>query len=51
MVAVEREALRFEASRDAKFATDQMAYRGICRWDIAVPNAEAVCVIDGILTA
>ena len=51
VVAVEREALRFEASRDAKFATDQMAYRGICRWDIAVPNAEAVCVIDGILTA
>jgi HK97 family phage major capsid protein len=48
VVVVQRDKLRFESSADVLFGTDQVAFRGICRFDLVVPNPNAVLKITGL---
>jgi HK97 family phage major capsid protein len=48
VVAVRRTDARLEISSDAFFDSDQSAIRGIVRFDLVVPNPEAVVRISGI---
>lgn len=49
VVAVRRTDARLEISADAYFNSDQSAVRGIVRFDLVVPNPEAVVRITGIV--
>jgi HK97 family phage major capsid protein len=49
VVAVRRTDARLEISADAYFDSDQSAIRGIVRFDLVVPNPEAVVRITGIV--
>lgn len=48
VVVVQRDELRLESSSDVLFGSDQVAFRGICRYDIAVPNPHAVLKITNL---
>ena len=49
VIAVRRESMRLEATRDAYFANDQIGVRGIARIGFAVPNPLAVVRLAGVL--
>jgi HK97 family phage major capsid protein len=49
VIAVRREGLRLEATKDAFFSNDQIGLRGIARIGFAVPNPLAVVRLAGVL--
>jgi HK97 family phage major capsid protein len=49
IVAVRRSDVSLETDSSAFFTSDQVALRAISRWDLAVPHAEAICRITGVI--